>query len=47
MIELAREGPERLPAAALDAWGRLAELRGNPFLTPEWYRACRQADTGA
>jgi len=47
VIELAREGPERLPAAALDAWGRLAELRGNPFLTPEWYRACRQADTGA
>src|SRR5690242_12626942 len=37
---------ERVPAAALekdarlvDAWRALAELRANPFLTPEWYRA--------
>jgi CelD/BcsL family acetyltransferase involved in cellulose biosynthesis len=23
-----------------DGWRRLAELHGNPFLTPEWYAAC-------
>jgi CelD/BcsL family acetyltransferase involved in cellulose biosynthesis len=36
---------ERVPAAALqdeallDAWRSLAELRANPFLTPEWFTA--------
>jgi CelD/BcsL family acetyltransferase involved in cellulose biosynthesis len=36
---------ERVPAAALqdeallDAWRTLAELRANPFLTPEWFAA--------
>jgi CelD/BcsL family acetyltransferase involved in cellulose biosynthesis len=37
---------ERVPASALDedqalldAWRGLAELRANPFLTPEWFRA--------
>jgi CelD/BcsL family acetyltransferase involved in cellulose biosynthesis len=30
--------------ALADAWRRLAELRENPFLTPEWYRAWLQAN---
>src|SRR4051794_26277361 len=36
---------ERVPAAALqdeallEAWRSLAELRANPFLTPEWFAA--------
>jgi len=34
-----RGGPATLDGATLDAWRRLAELRENPFLTPEWCTA--------
>jgi CelD/BcsL family acetyltransferase involved in cellulose biosynthesis len=43
---------ERIDAAALrdpelvTAWRRLAELRENPFLTPEWYWAWLEANPG-
>jgi CelD/BcsL family acetyltransferase involved in cellulose biosynthesis len=30
-------------AALIAAWRGLAEMRGNPFLTPEWYRAWQLA----
>jgi CelD/BcsL family acetyltransferase involved in cellulose biosynthesis len=42
---------ERIDGSALDdpvlvaEWRRLAELRANPFLTPEWYRACVATET--
>lgn len=36
---LAPGGPDSLDATTLDAWRRLAELRENPFLTPEWCSA--------
>lgn len=32
-------GADSLDAATVDAWRRLAELRENPFLTPEWCSA--------
>jgi CelD/BcsL family acetyltransferase involved in cellulose biosynthesis len=32
--------------ALLAAWRRLAELRENPFLTPEWYRAWLRLNPG-
>lgn len=36
---------ETSPGDDLDrAWRRLAELRSNPFLTPEWYRAWLRAN---
>jgi CelD/BcsL family acetyltransferase involved in cellulose biosynthesis len=33
------DGADRDEALAAD-WRELAELRGNPFLTPEWFRSC-------
>ena len=41
-VRLAGDG-DRFEPALLDAWRELAELRGNPFLTPEWFLACREA----
>ncbi len=34
----------RLLGSLEDGWRRLAELAGNPYLTPEWHAACRARD---
>jgi CelD/BcsL family acetyltransferase involved in cellulose biosynthesis len=41
LFELGRDAGA--DAALLAVWGRLAKLRANPFLTPEWYRIWTRA----
>ncbi|HEX2096852.1 MAG TPA: GNAT family N-acetyltransferase [Solirubrobacterales bacterium] len=43
---LASAGPESLDAATVDRWRELAELRENPFLTPEWCSAWLETHPG-
>ncbi len=43
--ELIEGGVAGLDAESVDAWRSIAELRANPFLTPEWFEACRATNT--
>lgn len=38
-VTVVTEAPASLDGALVDRWRALAELRENPFLTPEWYAA--------